>query len=368
MSNEIYSCGFRLENFTGWGGTGDPSYASVVSSDTTETNKLGYVIPSSTAQSINSNILGCLWTNFKNNVDGTDTSVTDFFFAWEEVSINSSIQNQELVQLIFHGVDSSSNPKYLYITKLNSASSYTTTINFYVDSDFSMTNSIGSSSNLDGSTKTIRINYVQVTGTGTSDGTVTFWTQKSGDYTSLTKVGTYSVDLSDLVSFNAASYHRTMTSTNSNNYLYYMIASNFTLLRMNFSYELTSGLGSQYNQWSGSITSFSTYPVSYTNLSSGLYAGASGKKETFAFASIASTQGYLPIAVVISSALNAGTEVTSPVISDIVYSAGDHTTITRDVTTSGSGITWSYTVDPITQDRWTVDNINAYQFGINRVS
>ena len=370
MANQIYSCNFRLENFTNWDNNYPADYSSVVTSDSSEQNLLGYIIPGSDAQNSNNNILGCLKSNLMDE-NGENTSTNDIWIAWQDVTINSGVANTELVQLIIYGVDgTTSTPNYLFMTKSNTLNDYNTVLNFYLNDTITFNTPIFSIQINDGSSKVIRLNYIQITGAGTDSATINFWTQKASDYTSLEQLENKTIDLTSFDNISAYSYHRTMTGTNSNNYLYYTVSSNFRLLKMVFSYSVASSIGKKYTQWSGDMTSFSTYPVNFETYGTGLYTVVDGAKETFAFPSTTVKQGFIPAAVVYSAAVVSGTDVDNPVVSDVVSSTtqDSNTSTNRNVSKLGSGLTWTYMLDPITNNRWSITNINSYELGLNRVS
>lgn len=378
MSNQIYSCNFRLENFTGWDGISTADYSSVTATDTSEQNSLGYIIPGSDSQNNNSNILGCLRSNLVDET-GNNTSTDDIWIAWQDATINSGVANTELIQLIINGSTTTTNettgettdtPMYLFMTKSNTLNSYDTIINFYLNSDMSFKDPIFSVKINDGNTKVIRLNYIQIIGAGSNSATINFWTQIASDYTTLEQLESKQLDLTTYNKITSYSYHRTMTGTNSNNYLYYTLSSNFRLLKMIFNYQLSSGIGTKYNQWAGDTTTFSTYPVNFESYGTGLYASSNGLKETFKFGNVTSKQGFIPAAVVFSSAVISGTDITDPSVSDIVCNSAQdsNNSVTKNVSKTGSGLTWFYMLDPITNSRWTVSNINTYEIGLNRVS
>lgn len=378
MANQIYSCNFRLENFSNWDDNYPADYDSVVSADTSEQNSLGYIVPGNDSQKPNNNILGCLKSNLVDE-NGDSTTASDIWIAWQDVTINSGVANPELVQLIINGVKTitdettgktSSTPMYLFMTKSNSLNSYNTVLNFYLNDTLAFDTPIFSVQINDGSSKVIRLNYIQITGAGTDSATINFWTQKASDYTTLEQLENKTIDLTSFNDISSYSYHRTMTGANSNNYLYYTIASNFRLLKMVFSYSVASSIGKKYTQWSGDTTSFSAYPVNFETYGTGLYTAVDGAKETFVFPSTTAKQGFIPAAVVYSAAVVSGTDVDNPVVSDVVSSTtqDSNTTTNRNVSKLGSGLTWTYMLDPITNNRWSITNINSYELGLNRVS
>lgn len=360
----LYTSNFRLEHFSGWC-TSSPDYASVVSSDTSEQNKLGYIVPSSNQQDSNPYVLGCLRSNIVDGI-GTTVDLNNLWIAWQDVSLNAG-SNSELIQLIVHGRDTTGNDAYVFLTK-KSTSTANTVINVYINTELAFNTPIMTFNVTDTNSKLIRLSYINIQGAGTDSATITVYTQPAADYTKLSTLATWSGDMTGCYNFNSVTYHRTMTGTGSNNYLYYLLVADFRLLKMIFSYTVASSTGT-FTDWSGTITSFGTYPVDFLTYGTGLTSNSVDQKETFKFADITQTQGFIPVAVVYSAAAKAGLELSDPIIEDVIT---DGTTVynteTRDVSQSGSALMWNYTINPLTQSKWTVNSVNSIELGVNRVS
>lgn len=360
----LYTSNFRLEHFSGWS-TSAPDYASVTSSDTAEQNKLGYIVPASDQQDSNPYVLGCLRSNIVDGI-GTSVDLSNLWIAWQDVSLNAG-SNTELIQLIVHGKDKNGNEAFVFLTK-QSTSTTNTVVNVYMNTELAFNTPIMTFNITDTNSKLIRLSYINIQGAGTDSGSITVYTQPAADYTKLSTLGTWSGDMTDYVSFNSVTYHRTMTGTGSNNYLYYLLVSDFRLLKMIFSYSVASAIGT-FSDWSGTMTSFSTYPVDFLTYGTGLSATSINKKETFTFPSITQTQGFTPVAVVYSAAVKAGLEIADPIIEDVVTDGSNiYTSETKDVSQTGSALMWSYTLNPLIGAKWTVTSVNSTQLGVNRVS
>ena len=360
----LYVSNFRLEHFSGWS-TSAPDYASVTSSDTSEQNKLGYIIPASDQQNSNPYVLGCLRSNITDSTN-TEVDLNNLWIAWQDVSLNAG-SNTELIQLIVHGKDASNNEVYVFLSK-KSTSTANTVVNVYMNTELAFNTPIMTFNVNDTNSKLIRLSYINIQGAGTDSATITVYTQQASDYTTLSTLGTWGGDMTGYSNFNSVTYHRTMTGTGSSNYLYYLLVSDFRLLKMIFSYSVASSIGT-YSDWSGTMTSFSTYPVDFLTYGTGLSTNSTNKKETFKFTNISQVQGFTPVAVVYSAATKAGLELTNPTLEDVVTDGTNvYSSATKTVSQTGSALVWNYLLNPLVGSRWTVTSVNSTELGVNRVS
>lgn len=198
---------------------------------------------------------------------------------------------------------------------------------------------------------------IQFTGFGTTSGSIVA-------YVSGKKVGTWTGDLSSYSDFDQISFHKGSPDSATN--FYYCYVTDYATRYSYLEYQTASKLGTS-TDWSGDLTTFSTYPVNYYTIG-GLYATDANQVVTFGYANpfdVAS--GYVPSAVVFSSALITDADSTDAEVAGVVKGTSTSSvSYTQTPNADGSCITWYYGEDPVASTDWTITNVNGYEFGLER--
>ena len=256
MSNQIYFTGFRAEHFTGWNGVGSPSYTGV----------------SSTSSTLDPNSVGYISLSTSGNVIWKDLSISGLEPVYFCVAVNSgTAQNSYGSFFITDGSNA------IRIFPISSNDNQTNDIIRFDTGTYDTTNRFtqvaSSTIYINQSTSTLNPRQVKFflkiySSNNTTYDKVDFCATSTAS-NSLSSATT--ITLSNPLTSIKSIYS---TSLSSNNLFFYCVVSNFDLTWSYLDYTTASSVGST-NQWSGDVTSFSTYPVNYLS-TGGMYSNTTG--------------------------------------------------------------------------------------------
>lgn len=362
MTNTVNFCGYRLEQFSGEGNTGSPIYTSITATDSKEFKGLGYITLGETTQNAGWGY-GALYGGFIDST-GASTKLTSFWATFEVDMNNTTLATEaNLVQYSPVVIRNSSSNTYLHVkastTTLNTfrilLSTSLTDTSTYKDTGitFPIVNSATSGTN------TISRISINVTNAGTSSGTITV-------YSSGKKMGTWTGDMTSYTDFDQISFHKATPTDNTN--FYYAYVTDYATRYSYLDFRNATKYGTSQD-WVGDFTTFATYPVNYYTIG-GLYATEASQVVTFGYASdFTSATGYVPASVVFSSSVITDADSTVATVAGVVKnSTTSSVSYTRTPTADGNCFSWYYGSDPIASADWTLSTVNAYEFGIERVS
>ena len=198
---------------------------------------------------------------------------------------------------------------------------------------------------------------IQFTGFGTTSGSIEA-------FISGKKVGSWTGDLSSYSDFDQISFHKGSPESPTN--FYYCYVTDYATRYSYLEYQTATKLGTTA-EWSGDLTTFSTYPVDYYTIG-GLYATDANQVVTFGYdKQFDVLTGYVPSAVVFSSALITDDDSTEAEVAGVVKGTSTSSvSYTQAPNADGSCITWYYGEDPVANTDWTIANVNGYEFGLER--
>lgn len=361
----VLAYGSMPNDFTGWGGTGSPSYTQSI----TVSNTAGYWLftrmMGSLAIGSNGFGRGCLWLPWsesantfsvltKQGFQGSSTGSTTDTAA--VVIHNKTMTAWIVLRIGFSTINNTTFAWYL-TTDLTDSAKYTNISN-------------GVFTTTSGASTTVSV--IDVQGAGTVNGKINFYADITEGYPPGTVAGTsWSGDLTDYADFNAVSFHApgSTSSTLVNVVCAQVSTESLRGCRITEVAEATAGT---YAEWTGTLSQSATSPVNYSAYGSGLYAYAVGNRKTFAASDETSmpTSGYELRSVQLSATLTGGMRTTTQV-SAYVYNPTAKTSATGSTTytcSSDGGImkqVWE--TDPITGTYWTRADFAAYEFGVIRV-
>lgn len=347
--DKIYFAGYRLEHFTGWNGTGIPSYYSLGTSMSSEQNNLGYITLANNQ---------VLWSNVTNN---------DFDPIFLTAECYHSTYNH------FGNVYLCDTDNNIVGIGFNRNSDTYLTVNawdgiYNGSSGFTSRTSLGSITETFGyQTGRIYRFYLKLSSSNGEeyDTVETFYSSSANSYT-LTSIGSYtlSTPLKNIKS--SFCFKDTIYNTYGYATLFYLVVANFDLSNTYLDYTTASSIGST-NQWSGDVTSFSTYPVNYSS-TGGMSSSTNNTSVSYNLTKTLNTtpSGYAPLAMILSSNdISSNTSTISPFVTDGTNSVTSSNT--SSVTSTGNNSTFYLLEDPITNSDWTSNNIQKYQFGLTKI-
>lgn len=351
----VYFCGYRLEHFAGLAGIGSPVYTTATASDTNEANSLGYVTIYATSPNADWGY-GCLWGNFI-SPSGVSIPTNNFWVTFEtNIACTTAYTETQLQQFSPVVIRGQSGTAFLHIRPTPNA-----TNSFRLLLSPSLTDPTGFIDLGIPCSITAGINKfsIQVSGAGTTNGVITWYSNGS-------LIGTWTGDMTNYANFNAISFHNSSPSTGQ--YFYYCYVTDYETRHSYLNYATANAQGSDVD-WTGNLTPFSTYPVNYGVLG-GMYATGVGQKATYKFNKTFTDQsGYIPSAVVISSAVVTDSASTIASVAGVVkdpVAGTDAETLSQTPNANGNGITWYLTQDPLLTADWALANVNGYEFGLER--
>lgn len=369
MSTKLYFCGYRLEHFTNWDNSGIGTYYSIVSSDSSETNKLGYL---TFYDHMNSALYdSVLWKTLDNKVTDTD--------AWISIKVKLDHLNvpgwTKRSNLNYYFVDSNLN-SYGYSMNMidssgNGGESYLYPATYSTSSRFTLGTAITVNSYQSRSSFTyeqIHIHFQKKTTSNYDYIEIYRQPNQTSTYTLLYSgtLATPLVDISDFVIFSnsgAGSYQGIYSQ------FYYCYITNFDTRASYLDYTTISAVGTT-NQWGGTTATFQTYPISYT-ATGGTTSASTDSSVSYALtktlnAPVSTT--IIPLAMILSS--NDITDTGTATISPYMISGSNYTTTSDSSTVSTSGTTSNFylTSNPLTNQTWTSTDIQNTQFGLTRTS
>lgn len=365
ITDVVYFCGYKPEHFTGWGGTGSPVYTTVVASDASEANKLGYLDLYTGSPGTYPNPTKCLWGTFLDSTGApTSTnsvwitvqmSVTGGYNSWnvrdaEDTGAVVCHAGSNYAILITPGTAASSNLK-LWDGTASKLGPTLGSLNFSVQ---------GAATRF----------YINVTGGGTTTGNIAVY-NSSGVLTC-----SYSADLSNYKDFWAVSFSEAYgydDGTYDTSNLYYAYVTNYDPRQSYLIYD-TGTAAATKKDWSGNNSTFNTYPLNYLTTADGYYTTTVGDEVTFAASNttVSVPAGFEVRTVFTSDAMVCGANDTGVAVEGIVYDTTTATELTTSTafTLSPTGSNFFQTLynDPITGKPWTTDGFNNYEFGVKRTS
>lgn len=361
---QLFSCGYRLEHFTNWDNSGFPGYYSVGLSDTYESHGLGYIQFYDNMDNVT--YKNVLWDELNSAISNTNIWLTfevnllsvsiPGLTARSSFNINLIGSDNNVIGLNLQNIDSSYNG--------GNATIYDATYSTSSRLTKGTSTSLGVPSSSEGRYFRYHINLTKSSGVynqiavyreSVSAGTIT--TAYSGSMTG---------SLSDIKS--VLIFTNTGAGSSSHpfcNFYYYAITDTDTRNSyLEGSY--ASAIGTT-NQFSGSSSTLSTYPVTYS-VGSGFYSSTTNTSVSFtqnkSLNSIPS--GYMALSLINSAAAFTTSENT---ISQYVYNGGTSkiSSDTSTLSTTGNGIRFYNSVDPITGHTLSSTSLN-YEYGITLVS
>ena len=371
----VYFCGYKPEHFTGKGGTGSPSYTSVSASSTTahEPNGLGSILLSDTAGTAYPNNAACLWGTFSNS-DGTQANLSEFWVTAEMISgvITAALGGLSFASptgaIALHAASD-----YAILVSLAGGGHAPSSEIYLYDGSTSTATALGaiptiatitSGGSGDGSV----LFYIKISGAGTANGLISFYTSTG------TLIISFTADLTKYTGFYAISFAggALKSSTGiSSTYLYYCYVTNYDPRQSYLIYTAGTAAATK-DDWQGNNSTFNTYPIDYLATSSGYYTTSVGDEITFGGTNTSVTvpTGYEVRTVFTSDAMVCGTSDTGVTVEGLIY---DDTTST-DLTTgtsftlspTGSNFFQTLYTDPVTGKPWTASAFNSYEFGVKR--
>lgn len=382
MANKEYFRGCRLEDFTGWGGAGLPTWTSLNMADTGQANKLD-TIRMSQGTAIDNGLRGCLWGNFTDPDSGETALLNDFWFTFEYRSSqrDANVWNDGHIGdgWGWGVVDMSDATKYTYTAfVLHSATDkqmlmlrpkWGTNVHAMC-----ITDSIGDiSRDIDLGMPTfapdgaIHRHSIQIKGGGTPNGQINWYMDGN-------LFGTYSGDLSTFRNFSAISFHGDIGTGRGgyrgwiNHYgdFTYVFVTNYKSIRAYLDYRIGSGVQAG-GDWQGDPSDFKTYPAQLNTLN-GIYATKDNQAVTPTFSKQFTAKAiYYPKSVktaigVSSQQLLQGTGVKAELVE-----AGSPRSMGSLLLGDDGFYRWTSTQDPFAQKDWTTDKLNATDVKITRI-
>lgn len=359
---KIYACGSRPDHFTGWGGTGNPVYESYAASDANQVNGLGNIALNTGASSGEPNGwgYGCLWLDFKDS-SGNKTALSDFWVGMNGyflTSVYGPITNfAQYSGWVLHSSSGTylmskcaSTTAYGYELYLSPSLSDTTQ---YIDIGISIPRSSGTG---------LHILDIHVSGAGTSDGLIEA-------YRDGVLMGSWSGDMTDYADFNALSFHRDNSSGSTCLSVTYGFVTDTCTVGHNFNTESIAKAPDLRADWTGDVTTFTTYPPDYTS-AGGLYATSYNVAVSFAPVKTyaAPAVGSYVGAVVMQGSL-VSDEAIAQVSAFAISSDGLSTATGAPVTINqtGKNVTYTLTTNPISGSVWNITDVNSVEFGFARL-
>lgn len=363
MTDQVYFIGYRPEQFTGWDGTGDPSYTSVVSTDSNETNNLGWINLTTSGNVI--------WKD----LDITDTSNPVYILL--ETNLASSNEASLGNLFITDGANVVSIGAYSLFTSyaINQFDQFCIVRSGTYESGgtVSLTSTLYTSSSItvlsSGVSSTISF-FIKLSSTTSGFDTISIVYKLKGTTTEITL---YTGSITPLSSLKAIFSCQNQISGYSNivNYFYYCAVANFDLTGAYIDYTQVSAEAT-YTGWTGTVSTLTTYPLVTTAPANGLYAYNTGDQVTFTPAkSLTAGNGYTtPKCTFIDTTLMSSKDDLGFQAVPIVKSASTSTTYTMGSvatpTTTPTNYQWINYQNPSNLSNWTVPDVNTLEFGLKR--
>lgn len=359
MTDQVYFIGYRAEQFTGWDGSGSPSYTGVVASDTNETNKLGYINLSTSGNVI--------WKD----LDITDTTNPVYILCCVNITpggaSGDSLGNlfltdgKELISIRLYSAYPSWNSS---VNSSLSSGTYSSGGNITISNTIISTNvaTISASSTIDF--------YIKLYSTTTGFDTIEIVYNIQGSATENILYKGSIPSLSSLKSIFSC-YSITTGYTTVSEYFYYCAVANFDLTGSYIDYTQVSAEAT-YTGWTGTVSTLTTYPLVTNNVANGLYSYNAGDQVTFTPAkSLTAGNGYTtPKCTFIDTTLMSNKEDSGFQAVPIVKSASTSITYTMGSvatpTSTPTDYQWINYQNPSNLSDWSVSDVNTLEFGLKR--
>ena len=363
----IIAYGSTPDDFTGWGGTGSPSYTSVNVVTTTAGYWLFTRFIGSLAVGTNGFGRGCAWLPFK-------TSTNSFTMALKGGLQGYGIgSTTDTAVVVIHNKTMTA----WFVLRFGFVSGNNSSMAWYMTTDLTdSTKYVNLSGVAISSTQNASdtMTLIEVSGAGTTAGKINFYADVTEGYPAGTLTKTWTGDLTDYKDFSAVSIHAP-GPTSASLFNLVSVAVSTTPLRGCRITEVAGGTTTSpttYAEWVGSLSQWVTAPVNYASYGTGLYAYAVGNRKTFVAGDETSipARGYeirnVSIRAALVGGMNTTTQVSAYAHDPTTGNSATGTTV-YDCVDSG-GILWqSWDTDPITGLSWTDTNFARYEFGVVRV-
>lgn len=355
MTDQVYFIGYRAEQFTGWDGTGSPSYSGVGASSTNETNNLGYINLSASGNVIwkdlditdTSKPVYITFEALHTINDGNDHTTANLFLTDGSSLLCFSHYKHNGVS--YYTVSSGSYTNSGAISSLTTVGSYTGDYERYVIYTHKIFIKLSSTTS---GFDTISVVFVE-------QGTTNEITVYSGSVQSLTSLKSIFSCYYPLNSYTMASY------------FYYCVVANFDLTGSYIDYTQVSAEAT-YTGWTGTVSTLTNYPLITNNAANGLYSYNAGDQVTFTSAkSLTTGDGYTtPKCTFIDTTLMSSKDDLGYQAVPIVKNANTSTTYTMGSvatpTTTPTNYQWINYQNPSNLSDWSVSDVNTLEFGLKR--